>query len=198
MKDYEKMYQDAPTKMKMRHHFNRKGEEKYEYDYLEYSYINIIRIVEKFVDRNIGNKFDIVYSKFCNDILPKGINKNFAKYWFWHLFKYTSYSNGKFFTTVTERWTPRRVYYVNEDGIIMRENNKIKRNPKLFIDRSHTKYYQKSDFTRQEWRKLLCEARDKKRKERREYIKTKEAYEVYLLDIIENNRKQRAQACTNI
>lgn len=197
MKDYEKMYQDAPTKMKMRRHFNRKGEEKCGYEYWEHC-DNIIRIVEKFVDRNIGNKFDIVYSKFCNDILPKTVNKNFAKYWFWHLFKYTSYSNGKYFTTVTASWTPRWVYYVNEDGVIVCENNRIKHSPKLFIDRSRTKYYQKSDFTRQEWRKLLCEARDKKRKERREYIKTKEAYEVYLLDIIENNRKQRAQTCTNI
>ena len=84
MKDYEKLYQDAPTKMKMRHRFNRKGEEKFGYEYWNHC-DNTIRIVEKFVSRNVGNKFDIVYSKFCNSVLPLTVNELFAKYWFWRL-----------------------------------------------------------------------------------------------------------------
>jgi hypothetical protein len=197
MKDYEKMYQDAPTKMKMRHRFNRKGEEKFGYEYWNHC-DNTIRIVEKFVSRNVGNKFDIVYSKFCNSVVPLTVNELFAKYWFWRLFKYTSYSDGEYFTTVTARWTPRCVYYINEDGNIARDVNKIKHSPKLFIDKTYTKYYQKSDFTKQGWRKLLSETKDRKRKERREYIKYKEEHDIYLLDIIENNRKQKSQTCTNI
>jgi hypothetical protein len=41
------------------------------------------------------------------------------------------------------------VYYINEDGNIARDVNKIKHSPKLFTDKTYTKYYQKSDFTKQ-------------------------------------------------
>ena len=92
MKDYLELYQDSPTKIKMRNHLNRKGEEKCGYKHWDHN-DDIIRSVEKFIHKNVGNNFDIVYSKFCNNLLPTFPHKGFGKYWFWRMFKYTSYSD---------------------------------------------------------------------------------------------------------
>lgn len=192
MKDYLELYQDSPSKIKMRNHLNRKGEEKCGYKHWNHN-DDIIRSVEKFIHKNIGNNFDIVYSKFCNNLLPTFPHKTFGKYWFWRMFRYTSYSDGEYFTNITSRWQPRYVYYITEDGKIAFKNNKIKRDSKLFIDSCYRTYYRKSDFTKSEWKKLTAEVASKKRKKQREYIKEKEETNQYLLDIISNNRKQKEE-----
>ena len=109
------------------------------------------------------------------------------------MFRYTSYSDGEYFTNITSRWQPRYVYYITEDGKIAFKNNKIKRDSKLFIDSCYRTYYRKSDFTKAEWKKLTAEVAAKKRKIRRDYFKEKEENNQYLLDIIENNRKQKEE-----
>lgn len=184
-----KNYDELPNKISIRKHVNSKGkviQGDNHYDHLPHVY----RAIQRFINSNIGKKFETVYSKFCNEFVYKLDDIETARKWFLFEFRFSTYSEGKYITNVTGFWKERMYFYIDEDGKIAKHNKTYKRDKKLYLP-TNNEVYNKADYDKNDWKKLLGEIKDRQNKEERERKQSDDYKKSILLDWIEYTRKKK-------
>lgn len=191
MGKYVETTAELPSKISMRKHLNSKGEVKHGD---KSHFPSVWRKVIKFIEHNIGKKFETVYSKFCNNFVHKLDDHDRAIDCFLYHFRHTSYSDGKYVTTFENTYTVKYgvVYYIDENGKIAKQDNRRKRDKKIWVSsENRIVTYKKSDFEKNDWKKVLAEIKDQNNKIDREKLQRDELAKQYLLEWLEYNRKMK-------
>lgn len=180
--------QDLPNKVSMHKQVNKKGKiivgEKH-YDHFP----QVWHKVTRFIEHSIGKNFDTVYSKFCNNFIPKLDDRHKALDCFLFHFRHTSYSDGKYVTNFENTYSARYgiVYYIDENGKIAKKDNRRKKDKKFWVGNVSIK---KADYDKNDWKQVLAELKDQSKKIDREQKQQDELRKQYLLEWVEFNRKK--------
>ena len=137
-----------------------------------------------------------VLSKFCNNFVHKLEDHDRAIDCFLYHFRHTSYSDGNYVTTFENTYTVKYgvVYYIDENGKIAKQDNRRKRDKKIWVSGVNgTVTYNKSDFEKNDWKKVLAEIKDQNNKIDREKLQREELAKQYLLEWVEYNRKKNKE-----